>query len=63
MFPDAMFRRAAITDVVITTAATMRRHGAITGDGTTGGQSYARHQGAITATDHELGRLRRPFYY
>lgn len=56
MFPDAMFRRAAIT-----VAATMHHHGAIMEDGTMGRRSYALRHGAITATDYELGRLRAPF--
>jgi hypothetical protein len=55
MFPDAMFRRAATT-----AAATMRRRGAITGDGTMGRPSYALRRGAIIATNYKQGRLRAP---
>jgi hypothetical protein len=55
MFPDAMFRRAAIT-----VADTMHHRGAIMEDGTMGRPSYALRHDAITATDYELGRLRAP---
>jgi hypothetical protein len=61
MFPDAMFHRAATTDVGITTAATMHHRGAIMEDGTMGRPSYALRHGAITATDYELGLVRAPF--